>query len=309
MWCTWCPAGCSTTSSARLPRWLSRAQPTHTLQAPPLPYLRIGCLTMPPRKVSKSFSYFLFHILPLNRQTIKMYLSVSFCVKGKCSQNSIKSFLLKVSVLYLLNRKPCFSQLICFMFSSVTPSLVSSPGVVKIVVRQTAGKEGGPVPTLAVAPSPRVAPQASPSLHPHANTTPVRNTAPLQIAQRTPGPATAHYTIAPPGNPSPTPNQPHPPRPVLKVVQPPPSSTEQPGERTSRSYYSLWAIIHNAVCMHDKISRWYDPVLLQYFFLSYHPTPISVNLLRVPDVCHVGRNMEGSLDNDRKVSGSQFSVF
>lgn len=111
--------------------------------------------------------------------------------------------------------------------------MVSSTGVVKIVVRQTAGKEGGPVPTLAVAPSPRVAPQASPSPHPHANTTPVRNTAPLQIAQRTPGPATAHYTIAPPGIPSSTPNQPHPPRPVLKVVQPPPSSTEQPGERTS----------------------------------------------------------------------------
>lgn len=114
MWCTWCPAGCSTTSSARLPRWLSRAQPTHTLQAPLLPYLRIGCLTMPPRKVSNSFSYFLFHILPLNRQTIKMYLSVSFCVKGKCPQNSIKSYLLKVSVLYLLNRKPCFLQLILF---------------------------------------------------------------------------------------------------------------------------------------------------------------------------------------------------
>ncbi|XP_044035906.1 helicase SRCAP isoform X2 [Siniperca chuatsi] len=112
--------------------------------------------------------------------------------------------------------------------SQVTPSMVSSPGVVKIVVRQTAGKEGGPVPTLAVAPSPRVAPQASPSPHPHANTTPLRNSAPLQIAQRTPGPATAHYTIAPPGYPSSAPNQPHPPRPVLKVVQPPPSSTEQP---------------------------------------------------------------------------------
>ncbi|XP_068439842.1 helicase SRCAP [Clinocottus analis] len=125
------------------------------------------------------------------------------------------------------NRLPLTAQ--------AAPSLVSSPGVVKIVVRQTAGKDGGPVPTLAVAPSPRVAPQASPSLHPHTNTTtntasssttsnPVRNTAPLQIAQRTPGPATAtaHYTIAPPGTASPAPNQPHPPRPVLKVVQPPP---------------------------------------------------------------------------------------
>lgn len=117
--------------------------------------------------------------------------------------------------------------------------MVSSPGVVKIVVRQTAGKDGGPVPTLAVAPSPRVAPHTSLSPHPHANTTSVRSTAPLQIVQRTPGPATAHYTIAPPGIPSSTPNQPHPPRPVLKVVQPPPSSTEQPGERMSSSFYSL----------------------------------------------------------------------
>ncbi|CAI5658177.1 unnamed protein product [Oreochromis niloticus] len=113
--------------------------------------------------------------------------------------------------------------------SQVSSTMVSSPGVVKIVVRQSTGKEGGPVPTLAVAPSPRVAPQASPSLHTHANTTPIRNTAPLQIAQRTPGPATAHYTIAPPRNPSSALNQPQPPRPVLKVVQPPPpSSTEQP---------------------------------------------------------------------------------
>nr|XP_015817928.2 helicase SRCAP isoform X1 [Nothobranchius furzeri] len=111
----------------------------------------------------------------------------------------------------------------------VSSSMVSSPGVVKIVVRQSAGKEGGPVPTLAVAPSPRVAPQApAPSLHPHTNTTPVRNTVPLQIAPRTPGPATAHYTIAPPRHPGSTPNQPQAPRPVLKVVQPPPPSTVQP---------------------------------------------------------------------------------
>ncbi|XP_028331371.1 helicase SRCAP [Gouania willdenowi] len=90
--------------------------------------------------------------------------------------------------------------------------MVSSPGVVKIVVRQTAGKEGAPVPTLAVAPFPRVIPQAPPSQHP-----PVKTTAPLQMAHRTPGPATAHYTLAPPRNPS----RPLPPRPVLKVVQPP----------------------------------------------------------------------------------------
>ncbi|XP_069373356.1 helicase SRCAP isoform X1 [Paralichthys olivaceus] len=119
--------------------------------------------------------------------------------------------------------------------AQVPSSIVSSTGVVKIVVRQSAGKEGGPVPTLAVAPSPRVAPQASPSLHVHASTTPVRNTAPLQIAQRTPGPATAHYTIAPPRNPSSTPNQPQLPRPVLKVVQPPPSSAEKPAPVTPSS--------------------------------------------------------------------------
>ncbi|KAI9537399.1 hypothetical protein NQZ68_025255 [Dissostichus eleginoides] len=112
--------------------------------------------------------------------------------------------------------------------AQVVPSLLSSPGVVKIVVRQTAGKDGGPVPTLAVAPSPRFGPLASLSPHPHTTTTPFRIPAPLQITQRTPGPATAHYTIAPPGNPSSTPNQPHPPRPILKVVQPPPPSTEQP---------------------------------------------------------------------------------
>lgn len=104
--------------------------------------------------------------------------------------------------------------------------MVSSPGVVKIVVRQAAGKEGGPVPTLAVAPSPRVA-----SSHPHPNATPVRNMATQQVAQRTPGPATAHYTLAPPRIPSTTPNQAQPPVPILKIVQPPPPCTAQPGER------------------------------------------------------------------------------
>lgn len=124
--------------------------------------------------------------------------------------------------------------------SPVPSSMVSSAGVVKIVVRQSTGKEGGPVPTLAVAPSPRVAPPASLSMHPHATTaTPVRTTATLQIAQRTTGPATVHYTLAPPRIPSTTLNQPLPPRPVLKVVQPPPVSTEQPGERRSFGCYLL----------------------------------------------------------------------
>lgn len=131
--------------------------------------------------------------------------------------------------------------------------MLSSPGVVKIVVRQSAGKEGGPVPTLAVAPSPRVAHQAPPlSPHPHANTTPVRSTAPLQIAPRTPGPATAHYTIAPPRHPSSTPNQPQPPHPVLKVVQLPPPSTEQPGEsaRSGFPHLSAWFVQSRALKNH-----------------------------------------------------------
>ncbi|XP_061666235.1 helicase SRCAP [Syngnathoides biaculeatus] len=109
--------------------------------------------------------------------------------------------------------------------SSEVPSSsgVSSSGVVKIVVRHAAGKERGPVPTLAVAPSPRVV-----SSHSHPNATPVRNVATQQVAQRTPGPATAHYTLAPPRTPSSAPNQAQPPVPILKIVQPPPPCTEQP---------------------------------------------------------------------------------
>ncbi|KAM9831234.1 uncharacterized protein srcap [Neosynchiropus ocellatus] len=121
---------------------------------------------------------------------------------------------------------PAPSRLPLTVSSQVPASVVSSPGVVKIVVRQSTGKEGGPVPTMAVAPSPRVALQPSRPLHP--NTTPVRHTATLQITPRTPGPATAHYTIAPPRVPSTTSNQPHPPRPILKVVQPPSLSADQP---------------------------------------------------------------------------------
>ena len=98
--------------------------------------------------------------------------------------------------------------------------MVSSPGIVKIVVRQATGKEGGPVPTLAVAPSPRVAPLQF---------TPVRT--PLTVSQRTPGPATATYTMAPPRIPSASPALPQPPRTILKVVQaPPPPVVQQPGE-------------------------------------------------------------------------------
>nr|XP_057924482.1 uncharacterized protein srcap isoform X2 [Doryrhamphus excisus] len=109
--------------------------------------------------------------------------------------------------------------------SSQVPSssVVSSPGVVKIVVRQAPGKEGGPVPTLAVAPSPRVT-----TPYPHPNTAPIRIAATQQIAQRTPGPATATYTLAPPRTSSTTPNQSQPLTPILKIVQPPPLCTEKP---------------------------------------------------------------------------------
>ncbi|XP_059180034.1 helicase SRCAP isoform X2 [Centropristis striata] len=144
--------------------------------------------------------------------------------------------------------------------AQVAPSLVSSPGVVKIVVRQTSGKDGGPVPTLAVAPSPRVAPQASPSPHPHATAPPVRTAAPLQLAQRSPGPATAHYTIAPPGNPSPAPNQPHPPRPVLKVVQPPAASTEPPAPVQVSSSSSSSSVSKSSAATRDASSSSQTPV-------------------------------------------------
>ncbi|XP_072312932.1 uncharacterized protein srcap isoform X2 [Eucyclogobius newberryi] len=115
--------------------------------------------------------------------------------------------------------------------SQVPSSVVSSSGVVKIVVRQSTGKDGGSVPTLAVAPSPRVlplplAPVQYPNSTPVRSTPVARHTAPIQIAHRTPGPATAHYTIAPPPRiPSAIPSQSLPPRPILKVVQPPPTTT------------------------------------------------------------------------------------
>ncbi|KAM9560254.1 uncharacterized protein ACWYII_017928 isoform 2-T3 [Salvelinus alpinus] len=140
--------------------------------------------------------------------------------------------------------------------SQVPSSVVTSSGIVKIVVRQSS-KEGGGVPTLAVPPSPRVAPQASTSMHHHANTA-VRTPAPQQTAYRHPGPTTAQYTLAPPRtptsvtirtctpappripapapprtpapprNPTSAPSQSQPPRPVLKVVTgPAETSTEQ----------------------------------------------------------------------------------
>lgn len=145
------------------------------------------------------------------------------------------------------------------MFSPAAPSMISSPGIVKIVVRQTAGKDGGPVPTLAVAPSPRVVPQVSPSPHAYLNTTPVRNAAPIHIVQRTPGPATAHYTIAPPGKSNPTQSQSQPPRPILKVVQPP-SNTEQSGKKGT--CLDLLCTSHSAVLKRSCSSLTYSVIHL-----------------------------------------------
>ncbi|KAM9411834.1 uncharacterized protein ACWYII_026379 [Salvelinus alpinus] len=156
--------------------------------------------------------------------------------------------------------------------SQVPSSMVTSSGIVKIVVRQSS-KEGGGVPTLAVPPSPRVAPQASPSIHHHANTN-IALRSPL--AHCHPGPVTAQYTLAPPRtptsvtirtstpappriptpapprtpipapprtptpaplqNPTPAPSQSEPPRPVLKVVKgPAETSTEQKARLNSLS--------------------------------------------------------------------------
>ncbi|XP_061120851.1 helicase SRCAP [Syngnathus typhle] len=130
--------------------------------------------------------------------------------------------------------------------SQVPPSaVVSSAGVVKIVVRQAAGKDGSPVPTLAVAPSPRVAPS-----HPRPSATPVRNTATLQLAQRTPGPATVHYTLAPPRTPGTTPNQAQPQAPILKIVQPPPPCTEKPAPAEATTSYAA-----SKPAVQDSISK------------------------------------------------------
>lgn len=99
--------------------------------------------------------------------------------------------------------------------------MVSGPGIVKIVVRQAASKEGGQVPTMAVPPSPRVAPPQSVLLHPHGSPNPaLRPPTPQQPHLRSP------VYAAPPRAPTSGPSQPPPNRPVLKVVQ---GSAPSPG--------------------------------------------------------------------------------
>ncbi|XP_051530185.1 helicase SRCAP-like isoform X2 [Myxocyprinus asiaticus] len=93
----------------------------------------------------------------------------------------------------------------------VPSSMVSGPGIVKIVVRQASSKEGGSVPTLAVPPSPRPAPQ-SVTLHPHGTPSPVlRVPTSSQPPQRPPVYAAPPRTVAL--------SQTPPTRPVLRVVQ------------------------------------------------------------------------------------------
>ncbi|KAL6475282.1 hypothetical protein MHYP_G00163220 [Metynnis hypsauchen] len=104
--------------------------------------------------------------------------------------------------------------------AQVPSTMVSGPGIVKIVVRQAAGKEAGQVPTLAVAPSPRVAPPQSVLLHPHGTPSPaLRPPTPQQPPHRSP------VYAAPPRAPTSGPSQPPSTRPVLKVVQGSSSST------------------------------------------------------------------------------------
>ncbi|XP_053368050.1 helicase SRCAP [Clarias gariepinus] len=96
--------------------------------------------------------------------------------------------------------------------AQVSSPRVSGPGIVKIVVRQAAGKEGGQVPTLAVPPSPRIAATQSVLLHPHGTpSSSLRPPTPQQPSLRLP----AHPTPPPP--PTSSPGQPS--RSVLKVVE------------------------------------------------------------------------------------------
>ncbi|XP_016317212.1 helicase SRCAP-like isoform X3 [Sinocyclocheilus anshuiensis] len=96
----------------------------------------------------------------------------------------------------------------------VPTSMVSGPGIVKIVVRQAPSKEGGSIPTLAVPPSPR--PAQSVTLHPHGTPSPVlRAPTASQPPQRHPVYAAPPRTVAS--------SQTPPTRPVLRVVQGPPA--------------------------------------------------------------------------------------
>ncbi|XP_066522462.1 helicase SRCAP isoform X2 [Hoplias malabaricus] len=105
--------------------------------------------------------------------------------------------------------------------AQVPSTMVSGPGIVKIVVRQAAGNEGGQVPTLAVPTAPRIAPPQSVLLHPHGTPGPAfRPPTPQQPPHRPP------VHVASPRAPSLGTCQPPPTCPVLKVIQESPGNSE-----------------------------------------------------------------------------------
>ncbi|XP_041938054.1 helicase SRCAP isoform X2 [Alosa sapidissima] len=108
--------------------------------------------------------------------------------------------------------------------AQVPSSMVTGSGIVKIVVRQAGGKETGPVPALAVPPSPRVAPPVTLSLHPHTTTAPLARAPP---PQRPPVAQPTHYA-APPRTPTSALSGAQPPRPILRVLQGPPPAVPPP---------------------------------------------------------------------------------
>ncbi|XP_051523057.1 helicase SRCAP-like isoform X2 [Myxocyprinus asiaticus] len=112
----------------------------------------------------------------------------------------------------------CSGIAVPFTATQVPSSMVSGPGIVKIVVRQAASKEGGSVPTLAVPPSPRPAPPQSVTLRPHGTPSPALRTPTSQPSQRPPVYAAPPRTVAS--------SQTPPARPVLRVVQGPATKTE-----------------------------------------------------------------------------------
>ncbi|XDV44416.1 hypothetical protein PO909_012707 [Leuciscus waleckii] len=126
----------------------------------------------------------------------------------------------------------CSGLALPFTATQVPTSMVSGPGIVKIVVRQAPSKEGGSIPTLAVPPSPRPAPPQSVTLHPHGTpSTVLRASAASQPPHRPPVYAAPPRTVAS--------SQTPPTRPVLRVVQgpapPPPPAPEPPVTKANSS--------------------------------------------------------------------------
>ncbi|XP_057215055.1 helicase SRCAP isoform X2 [Triplophysa rosa] len=106
----------------------------------------------------------------------------------------------------------CSGLAVPFTATQVPTSMVSGPGIVKIVVRQATSKEAGSVPTLAVPPSPRPALPQSVTLHPHGTPNPVlRAPVSSQPPHRPPVYAAPPRTVAS--------TVPPPTRPVLRVIQ------------------------------------------------------------------------------------------